>query len=325
MNIVRGAGPRTGFGGSKGPANGLKAPLGAACREGSQGVKNIIIKGLAAVPALALTAGTVLAQDFTAGKTPAQLFASDCSACHRSPDGLGKKYNAGSLTGFLRAHYTTKQESAGALAKYVMGFATMRAVATTSPTAEDARSPDGKHRSDVSSDGEKKPRAKPAAANEDHPPVPQPAQPAPAEAAVHPPAPVPAPAPSPRPARATAAESEGTTKPKPNTRAAAPAAPPQVAAPAVQQVAAPAAPQPDSAARVQGYAISGAGAEETAAEAPKLAPGKSHRRADAEAAPNLPPAETGEPAAAEIVTGSTPEPAAAAPDAAEKSADAPNK
>jgi hypothetical protein len=145
-------------------------------------VNNIIIKCLAAVPALALTAGAGLAQDFTAGKTPAQLFASDCSACHRSPDGLGKKYNAGSLTGFLRAHYTTKQETAGSLAKYVIGFAAARPVATTSPTAEDARSPDGKHRSDVSSDGEKKPRAKPpgTVASEDHPPpVPQPAQPAP--------------------------------------------------------------------------------------------------------------------------------------------------
>jgi hypothetical protein len=304
-------------------------------------VKNIIIKGLAAIPALALTAGTTLAQDFTAGKTPAQLFASDCSACHRSPDGLGKKYNTGSLTGFLRAHYTTKQESAGALAKYVIGFAALRPVATTSPTAEDARSPDGKHRSDVSSDGEKKPRAKPSgtAANEEHVPVPQPAQPAPpAEAAIHPPAPVPspslAPAASPRPARAT--EGEG-AKPKPNARAAAAVAPPQAAPPqlaapqvaapqvAAPQVAAPAAPQPDSAARVHAYAISGAGAEETAAEAPKLASGKSHRRADAEPSLASPPAEPGAPAAAEIVTGSTPEPAAAAPDAAEKSADAPDK
>jgi hypothetical protein len=301
-------------------------------------VKNIIFKGLAAVPALALTAGAALAQDFTAGKTPAQLFASDCSACHRSPDGLGKKYNAGSLTGFLRAHYTTKQESAGALAKYVIGFAGLRPVATTSPTAEDARLPDGKHRSDVSSDGEKKPRAKPpgTAANEEHVPVPQPAQPAPpAEAAIHPPAGIPspslAPAASPRSSRATAADGEG-AKPKPNTRAAAPAAPPQVAAPqvaapqvaapAVQQVAAPAATQPDSAARVHAYAVSGAGAEETAAEAPKVGSAKSHHRADAGA--GSPPGETGEPAA-ELVTGSTPEPAAAAPDAADKSADAPEK
>jgi hypothetical protein len=309
-------------------------------------VNNIIIKCLAAVPALALTAGTGFAQDFTAGKTPAQLFASDCSACHRSPDGLGKKYNAGSLTGFLRAHYTTKQETAGSLAKYVLGFATMRPVATTSPTAEDARLPDGKHRGDLSSDGEKKPRAKPpgAAANEEHVPVPHPAaQPADAaEAAIRPPAPVPTNA---RPGHAPAAESEE-TKPagKPSAhqahaaapaapqpaapeaqQIAAPAAPPEPAAPPVQQVAAPAAPQPDSAARVHGYAISGAGAEETAAEAPKLASGKSHRRPDGEAGLTAPPVEPGEPVAAEIVTGSTPEPKAVAPDAAEKPSDASDK
>jgi hypothetical protein len=302
-------------------------------------VNNIIIKCLAAVPALALTAGAAFAQDFTAGKTPAQLFASDCSACHRSPDGLGKKYNAGSLTGFLRAHYTTKQETAGSLAKYVMGFAAARPVATTSPTAEDAKLPDGKHRGDLSSDGEKKPRAKPAgtATNEEHVPVPHPAaQPAEAAEAIRPPAPVPANA---RHGQPAAAESEG-TKPagKPSAHqahAAAPAAPqvaapqaaaPQVAVPEVQQVAAPAAPQPDTAARVHDYAVSGAGAEETAAEAPKQVAGKSHRRTDGEAGLAPTPAEGGEPAAAEIVTGSTPEPAAAAaPDTAEKSADAPEK
>jgi hypothetical protein len=300
-------------------------------------VNNIIIKCLAAVPALALTAGAGLAQDFTAGKTPAQLFASDCSACHRSPDGLGKKYNAGSLTGFLRAHYTTKQETAGSLAKYVMGFAAARPVATTSPTAEDARLPDGKHRGDISSDGEKKPRAKPAgtAANEEHVPVPHPAaQPADAgEAAVRAPAPANA-----RHGQPTATESEG-AKPagKPNAHpahAAAPAGPqaavpqvaaPQAAGPEAQQVAAPATPQPDSVARVHDYATSGAGAEETAAEAPKEVAGKSHRHNDGEAGLTSP--ESGEPA--EIVTGSTPQPAAAAPETApetvEKSTDAPEK
>jgi hypothetical protein len=71
--------------------------------------------GLAAAPALA--------EDFTAGKTPAQLFRSNCGACHHSPNGLVKERgDVGGLTAFLREHYTTGSESA-ALAAYVSGFA----------------------------------------------------------------------------------------------------------------------------------------------------------------------------------------------------------
>jgi hypothetical protein len=66
-------------------------------------------------------AGPAAAQDFTAGKTPAQLFQSDCSACHKSPQGLSRGLDQRSLAGFLREHYTTKQESAGVLAAYVAG------------------------------------------------------------------------------------------------------------------------------------------------------------------------------------------------------------
>jgi hypothetical protein len=70
---------------------------------------------------IAGAAGSAAAQDYTAGKTPAQLFQSDCSACHKSPQGLSRGMDQRSLTGFLREHYTTKQESAGALAAYVAG------------------------------------------------------------------------------------------------------------------------------------------------------------------------------------------------------------
>src|SRR5262249_14646522 len=66
--------------------------------------------------------GTASAQDYTAGKTPAQLFASDCSACHKTPQGLAKGRDVRSLTGFLREHYTTKVESASALASYLAGM-----------------------------------------------------------------------------------------------------------------------------------------------------------------------------------------------------------
>jgi hypothetical protein len=70
---------------------------------------------------IAGAAGPAAAQDYTAGKTPAQLFQSDCSACHKSPQGLSRGMDQRSLAGFLREHYTTKQESAGALAAYVAG------------------------------------------------------------------------------------------------------------------------------------------------------------------------------------------------------------
>lgn len=54
------------------------------------------------------------------GKTPAQLFASDCAICHKSPQGLAAK--GGGVLGldnFLREHYTASRESATAIANYL--------------------------------------------------------------------------------------------------------------------------------------------------------------------------------------------------------------
>ena len=54
------------------------------------------------------------------GKTPAQLFASDCAICHKSPQGLAAK--GGGILGldnFLRQHYTASRESAAAIANYL--------------------------------------------------------------------------------------------------------------------------------------------------------------------------------------------------------------
>jgi hypothetical protein len=89
---------------------------------GGREVKQISI--LAAGFAAALAIAPAFAEDFTAGKTPAQLFRSDCSTCHQSPNGLVKRRgNVSELTAFLREHYTTKSETAAALAAYVSGFA----------------------------------------------------------------------------------------------------------------------------------------------------------------------------------------------------------
>lgn len=75
-----------------------------------------------AVGALVLgLAGQAAAQEnLDYGKTPAQLFASDCAICHKTPQGLAAK--GGGLLGlesFLREHYTASRESAAAIAGYL--------------------------------------------------------------------------------------------------------------------------------------------------------------------------------------------------------------
>ena len=54
------------------------------------------------------------------GKSPAQLFASDCAICHKSPQGLAAKGSGMlGLEGFLREHYTASRETAAAIANYL--------------------------------------------------------------------------------------------------------------------------------------------------------------------------------------------------------------
>ncbi|MHC4046975.1 hypothetical protein [Bradyrhizobium sp. 23AC] len=67
-------------------------------------------------------ADTAFAQvtNLEAGKTPSQLFAQTCNACHKSPRGLLKSVAPGSLPGFLRQHYTTSSDMAGILASYLV-------------------------------------------------------------------------------------------------------------------------------------------------------------------------------------------------------------
>ena len=55
------------------------------------------------------------------GKSPAQIFASDCAACHKPTRALANGKNRFALTEFLREHYTTSREQAAGLAAYVLG------------------------------------------------------------------------------------------------------------------------------------------------------------------------------------------------------------
>jgi hypothetical protein len=63
-------------------------------------------------------------ENLYSNKTPAQIFASDCAICHKSPQGLSKAGGAFGfgLESFLREHYTASRESAAAIAKYIQAM-----------------------------------------------------------------------------------------------------------------------------------------------------------------------------------------------------------
>jgi len=73
-----------------------------------------LLAGLAPVIAHAQT-------NIDQGKTPAQIFANDCAACHKGVRGLANGKNSATLASFLREHYTASREQAAALAAYVLG------------------------------------------------------------------------------------------------------------------------------------------------------------------------------------------------------------
>ncbi len=80
------------------------------------GFGRIVLLGtiVAAVAGIAsLRAQTQLADPKDAPK----IFASTCSACHKSPQGLAK---SGQVAGFLRQHYTTGPEMSAAMAAYLV-------------------------------------------------------------------------------------------------------------------------------------------------------------------------------------------------------------
>ncbi len=59
-------------------------------------------------------------QNLEAGKSPSQIFAGTCNACHKSPRGLLKTVPPGSLSSFLRQHYTTSPDMANVLSSYLV-------------------------------------------------------------------------------------------------------------------------------------------------------------------------------------------------------------
>jgi len=67
-------------------------------------------------------ANAALAQDnFDAGKSGAQLFASDCAICHKSAQSINRNVGGpfGGLESFLREHYTASREAAAEITAYL--------------------------------------------------------------------------------------------------------------------------------------------------------------------------------------------------------------
>jgi len=97
----------------------------------------LLIAGFPAAPALAQN------QNLEAGKSPSQIFAGTCTACHKGPRGLLRTVSPSSLQGFLRQHYTTSPDMASLLA----GFLVSNGAADTRRAADQPKSgkpnPDG--------------------------------------------------------------------------------------------------------------------------------------------------------------------------------------
>jgi hypothetical protein len=69
----------------------------------------------------ALAPSAVYAQvNIDQGKAPAQIYDSDCAACHKSIRGLANGMGSSALTSFLAQHYTSSSKEAAALAAYVL-------------------------------------------------------------------------------------------------------------------------------------------------------------------------------------------------------------
>src|SRR6202022_5106163 len=82
------------------------------------------------------------ATNLEAGKSPSQIFAGTCNACHKGPRGLLKTVPAGSLPGFLREHYTTSSDMASLLSVLLVsnGATDTRYVGTQPRPDKDAKS-----------------------------------------------------------------------------------------------------------------------------------------------------------------------------------------
>jgi hypothetical protein len=110
-----------------------------------RGFGGIVIRGLAATLGLAIAWMPAMARaqvNIDQDKSPAQIYAGDCAACHKSIRGLANGRSEGSLAGFLSEHYTASAKEAAAVAAYVLssgGAVGRTAPARGQPDGEGAR------------------------------------------------------------------------------------------------------------------------------------------------------------------------------------------
>lgn len=132
------------------------------------------------VMALGLGGSAGAQESLDQGKTPAQLFASDCSICHKSPQGLTRGGGILGLENFLREHYTASKETAGAIAGYLRTMDT--GPAGPGRATKRAAKGDEKKKAGAKSGDEKGPDSKSGAKTAEPKPLePKPAEPKPAE------------------------------------------------------------------------------------------------------------------------------------------------
>jgi len=102
-----------------------------------------LLIGIAALTlALPAVAQDILGQ----GKTGAQLFASNCAICHKSPAGMTRAGGLFGVSSFLQQHYTSSRETAAAIAAYLESVDRAGPPASKSPPRRGARGDDDKGR-----------------------------------------------------------------------------------------------------------------------------------------------------------------------------------
>jgi hypothetical protein len=96
-----------------------------------------------AVLALWAAGPTTAQENLDQGKTPAQLYTSDCAICHKSPHGLAKRAGLYGLDNFLREHYTASREAAAGITAYLQAID--RQAAPERSSKRKARASERKH------------------------------------------------------------------------------------------------------------------------------------------------------------------------------------